>query len=421
MLSSNDRTTGRRIRSGIAAAIAASLALASCKSTPPPSAPSAPPAKNYSQPLPEGQLALQKIVDPRDYPDFSSGLADRESLLRSIDESLAYFKKPSSKKYFPYLDVSHERAARSLSAFRALVLAAATGEELNREIVSRFDVYRSVGCDNAGTVLYTGYCEPIYRGSLTPTAEYRFPLYKLPPDVVKDDEGKPLGKRTAFGVVPYETREQIEAGRMLEGRGLELVWLRDRLEAYIVHVQGSARILLADGREMRVGYAGKTDRPYRSIGQALVDDGHIRADDLSLTAIKAHFAKSPTDLEHYLFLNESYVFFQETSDGPYGSLGAKVTPLRSIATDKSVFPRGAVAFCDTVKPSLSSLGAIEKRPFRAFVLDQDTGGAIRSAGRCDIFMGTGPDAERLAGHTRAEGKLYYLFLKEALLATAPKP
>lgn len=416
-------SSGRRapFRSFLAGSAVAAAFLASCKSAPPESVPNPPAAKNYSQPLPEGQLALEKIVDPRDYPDFADGLADRDSLLRAIDESLAYYKKPSSKKYFPYLDITHERAMKSLAAFRTLVTAAATGEELNREIVSRFDVYRSVGCDNAGTVLFTGYCEPIYRGSLTPTAEYRFPLYKLPPDVVKDEEGKPLGKRTAFGLVPYDTREAIETGRVLEGRGLELVWLRDRLEAYIVHVQGSARILLPDGKELKVGYAGKTDRPYRSIGQALVDDGHIRADDLSLTAIKSHFAKHPEDMEHYLFLNESYVFFQESKDGPFGSLGAKVTPLRTIATDKGVFPRGAIAFADTMKPNLSEVGAIEKRPFRSFVLDQDTGGAIRSAGRCDLFMGTGPDAERLAGHTRSEGKLYYLFLKDALVRSTATP
>ncbi len=406
----------RRRASAVAvpAVVSVALVFSSCKSKPVESVPNPPAVKNYSQPLPVGQVALQKIVDPRDYPDFSEGLADRESLLRALDESVAYFKKPSSKKYFPYLDVAHERAQKSLEAFRALVLSASTGAELNREIVARFDVYRSVGCDNEGTVLFTGYCEPIYRGSLSPSPEFRFPLYKLPPDVAKDEEGKPLGKRTAFGVVPYETREEIETGRILEGRGLELVWLRDRLEAYIVQVQGSARILLPDGRELRVGYAGKTDRPYRSIGQALVDDGRIRADDLSLSAIKEHFAKNPSDLDHYLYLNESYVFFQETKDGPFGSLGAKVTPLRTIATDKAVFPRGAIAFADTVKPHLSSVGAIERRPFRAFVLDQDTGGAIRSAGRCDIFMGTGPDAERLAGHTRSEGRLYYLFLKESL-------
>src|SRR5262249_22688589 len=158
---------------------------------------------------------------------------------------------------------------------------------------------------------------------------------------------------------------------------------RDRLEAYIVHVQGSARILLPDGKEFRVGYAGKTDRPYRSIGEALVQDHRIQRDDLSLIAIKDYFARHPDDLQHYLYLNDSYVFFQQIQEGPYGSLNAKVTPMRTIATDKTVFPRGGVAYVDTMLPKLSAVGAVEKLPYRGFALDQDTGGAIRSAGRCD--------------------------------------
>jgi membrane-bound lytic murein transglycosylase A len=229
---------------------------------------------------------------------------------------------------------------------------------------------------------------------------------------VKDEEGKCLGKRTDAGIVPYDTREQIEGNGTLAGKGLELVWLRDRFEAYVVHVQGSARIELPDGRKLRIGYAGKTDRPYRSVGQALTDDGRLRRDDLSLFTMREYFARHPEDLDRYLFLNESYVFFTEHQDGPYGSLNAKVTPMRTIATDKSVFPRGALAFVDTRLPAATPSGGVTSRPYRGFVLDQDTGGAIRSAGRCDLFIGTGPQAEHLAGRTRAEGKLYYLFLRE---------
>jgi len=364
-------------------------------------------------------MALEKI-DVAMYPDFSRGIGDRESLLRAIDESLAYYRKPSSKRYFPYLDVSHERAARSLEEFRRLVATGVDGSALQREIVDRFDVYRSVGCDWEGTVLFTGYYTPIFEGSMTPDSVYRYPLYRLPEDLVKDPEGHPLGKKTDRGVVPYDTREAIERDRLLAGRGLELVWLKDRFEVYVVHVQGSARIRLRDGREMQVGYAGKTDRPYRSVGEALTQDGKLRKDDLSLFTMREYFARHPEDLDHYLALNESYVFFTEHQDGPFGSLNAKVSPMRTIATDKIVFPRGALAFVETNLPTQGGFG---ERPYQGFVLDQDTGGAIRSAGRCDLYIGVGAEAERLAGRTRAEGRLYYLFLREdeMIPRTPPQP
>ena len=46
-----------------------------------------------------------------------------------------------------------------------------------------------------------------------------------------------------------------------------------------------------------------------------------------------------------------------------------------------------------------------------FFFDQDTGSAIRTAGRADLYIGIGPEAEELAGRTKIEGQLYYLFLK----------
>ncbi|MDQ7779140.1 MAG: MltA domain-containing protein, partial [Planctomycetota bacterium] len=177
-------------------------ALAACSSEP---------KKDYTRELPPGMMALQKITDPAEYPYFGSGFKDVASLLASIDESIAYFKKPSSKKYFPYLDISHDRAVASLQSFRDLVQNVKSGEELHKLIVERYDVYRSVGCDFMGTVLFTGYCTPIFEGSLQPDSVYKYPLYKLPTDVVKNEEGMPLGRKTPEGtVVSYYTREEIE-------------------------------------------------------------------------------------------------------------------------------------------------------------------------------------------------------------------
>ncbi|MFW6163278.1 MAG: murein transglycosylase A [Planctomycetota bacterium] len=369
-------------------------------------------AKNYSKPLPPGEKALVKLTDPEDYPDFGTGFDNRAGLVEAIDHSLDYYRKPSSKNYFPYLDISHDRAVATLTEFKQVLQEAKAPSDLNRIIAERFDVYMSRGCDEEGTVLFTGYCTPIFKGSKTRTAEYRYPLYRQPPDLVKKEDGTPLGRRTETGdIVPYYTRRQIESQQLLAGKGLELVWLRDPLEAYIAHVQGSAIIELPDGSEMRVGYEGKTDRPYTSMGMAMVGDGKIDPDELSLQKILEYFDTHPADLKHYMYKNDCYVFFTESKGGPYGSINCPVTPFRTIATDKSVFPRGLLAYVVTKAPVMKTREDVTFEPFYSFTLDQDTGGAIRSAGRCDIYMGIGPDALLLAGRQNAEGELYYLAVK----------
>lgn len=392
-----------------AAALSCFVAVVGCRAKPPVQ-PVAEPVKDYTRALPPGALALEKITNPAELPDVREALSDLSSFQRAIEKSLAYYDAPSSQRHFPYGEITHWQARESCKAFLELLAVARDPRDFQARLLAGFDVYRSVGCDRGGTVLFTGYCEPIYDGSLVRTEEFRYPLYRLPPDLVKDEDGTPRGRRVGDSILPYYTRMEIEEGRLLEGRGLELVWLRDPLEAYIVHVQGSARIRLPDGEEMRIGYAGKTEHPYSSVGEALVADGKIRRSNLSLAAIKEWFAAHPGERDGYLRRNPCYVFFTDTVGGPYGSLGVQVTGTRSLATDKSVFPRGAIAFVDTRLPICDATGVIATAPCRRFVCDQDTGGAIRSAGRADFFVGTGPEAERLAGHTRSEGRLYYFFL-----------
>jgi membrane-bound lytic murein transglycosylase A len=377
--------------------------------------------KDYSRPLEAGQVALRKITDPARIPDFRPAFRNRARLAASIDNSLFYFTHPSSQRYFPYLDISHSRAVHSLEKFKSLLKSASTPDELHRRIVDDFDVYESVGCDGKGTVLFTGYCTPFYDASREPTAEFRYPLYRQPPDLVKTKDGEILGRRvTARTIAPYYTRGEIERGSKLDG--LELVYLKDRLEAFLVHVQGSAKLKLRDGSTLEVGYAAKNGRAYRSLGKMLADAGKLRRDRVSLTTIKSYFRKHPEDLDVFLPQNKSFVFFRETKGGPYGSLGVPVTAYRSIATDKrkdalgqEIYPRGGLAFIQTTLPAPALGGGITKQSYSGFILDQDTGGAIRSAGRADVYLGEGPEAETLAGHTVAEGRIYYLFAKTALL------
>jgi membrane-bound lytic murein transglycosylase A len=307
--------------------------------------------------------------------------------------------------------VTHERALRSLERFRELLTGAGSAEDFQRAIEAEFTVYKSAGWNGrGGGVLFTAYCTPLLRGSLEPSPEFTHPLYALPPDLVKDRDGSVLGWETAMGRMPqYPSRGAIEAGNLLGGKGLELVWLADPIDAYIAHVNGSAFVDLGDGTLYRVGYAGKNGRTYRSLGRELEEEGRIPKGQASLQTIRAWASRaSAEELDDYLDRNESFVFFTPIDGNPHGSLDFEVTGERSLATDKELFPRAAVVFVEAEIPDED--GA--PKPFQRVLLDQDTGGAIRTAGRADVYLGIGPRAEARSGSTKAEGQLYYLFLRE---------
>lgn len=366
---------------------------------------------DYDRPV---QGKALELIDPSQYPDFRKMWNDRESTIRALDQSLIWFSKPSSQKRYPHRDypeIPHDRARRSVEAVKEALQTSKNADDLQAFMSTNFDVYRSVGWDSKNSiVLFTGYYTPIFDGSRTKTDVYTYPLYKLPPDCVKDADGNPLGRRTADGqVVPYYTREEIDSQQILAGT--ELVWLKTRLDGYIIHVQGSAQITLTDGSTMYVGYAGKTDREYVGLGKTMVDEGKISKRELSLSKIREYFTAHPDEADRYMNKNLSYVFFQESDPGgPYGSIGVAVTPYRTIATDKDIFPWGAPCAVSTDLPDPTTLAS---KPYVSFAVDQDRGGAIRSAGRCDLYVGKGLEAERVAGHIYTEGKLYYFFVKDS--------
>jgi len=363
----------------------------------------------YDRPLPPGQLALRKITDPNHYPDFTQGWRDVDSLETAVRKSLSYLAKPSSKQYFPYDDINHDDAVKTLETLLTLLQSDVRSDEINGLVRAHFDVYESVGCDDRGTVLFTGYYTPVFDGSFQRTSQFRYPLYKIPPDLVKGPDGQTLGRREAGGrIVTYPPRTTIENSGML--RGQELVWLSDPFEVYIAHVQGSARIRLPDGRVITAGYAGNNGQEYQSIAKALVDDDKIPSDRMSLAAMIDYFKSHPGQVDKYVRRNPRYVFFQVSDGSPRGCLNEPVTAWRTIATDKSIFPRACLAFISTNLPQMER-GTAVMRPYTNFALDQDAGGAIRAPGRCDVYMGIGDEAGQLAGQTYQEGRLYYLFLK----------
>lgn len=385
-----------------------SLLLIGCPSTPEPE-------PEYDRPLPAGKSALVRVYPGDLIPSTAKAYQQRnEDLVNAIDQSLLWFMAPSTTQFFPFEDVcTHEQAQASLIAFRELLLSGLSPQDFSRELWRKFEMYRSVGWNGQGTVLFTGYYAPEFKASRTQAPAFNHPLYRRPADLVTDpNTGRPLGRKTASGAIAqYPSRREIEEGQLLAGT--ELIWLEDEFAAYIVQVNGSAKLTLPDGSVVYVGYDGKTDREYKGLGTMALEEGLIAPENLNLPALTEAWRRNPDLVRKLMYGNESYVFFTEYdgSNWPSGSLGVQVTPQATLATDKKIYPRGGVVLVQTTLASTT-----RGRPeFLRFMLDQDTGGAIRAPGRADIYMGVGPAAETLAGGQYAEGALYYYILKPELV------
>ena len=252
----------------------------------------------------------------------------------------------------------------------------------------------------APPALFTGYYEPELRGSPVRTPKYAWPIYARPPE---------LRDGTAF-----LDRAAIERGA-LRGRGLEIAWLDDPVEVFFLHIQGSGRIKMPDGRVVRVGYAGRNGFAYQSVGQEMVRRGTHSAAQVSAQVIRAWVRQNPAAGAALLNHNPSYIFFRKISDlpadkGPIGAMGRSITALRSVAVD----------------PAFTQLGApvwIEKdgrNPLRRLMVAQDTGGAIKGAQRADIFFGTGPEAGEAAGTVKDGGRMIVLLPIDRAFAMLPE-
>jgi membrane-bound lytic murein transglycosylase A len=289
------------------------------------------------------------------------------------------------------------------------------------------DTFVVFAASNAGEAegLFTGYYEPLLHGALEPRGPYRVPLHRRPDDLVSVSLGafdpELNGRRIAGRVeddrlVPYADREAISAGA-LQGRDLELLWVDDPIDHFFLQIQGSGRVALDDGSEIRVGYDGQNGHAYRAIGRDLIEMQELTREEVSLQSIRAWLRANPDQREALMNRNASYVFFRELGDaratpGPPGAQGVPLTPGRSLAVDRRYLPLGIPIWLETTAPWPDG-----DRPLRRLMIAQDTGGAIRGPVRGDVFWGHGADAEHTAGHMKSRGRYFLLLPKAAFPAS----
>jgi len=362
-------------------------------------------------------LSWWQTVTPRDDREF-------RDLAPAVRQSLEYYqRRPQDTVFF----LGPEKASAldmvvTLQNFLLIVENDSLSLDRKMERIKKdFVFYRSVGSNSSGKVLFTGYYEPMLSCRLSPDAAFKFPLYRRPDDIIEIDLaqfGNGLPKNKLFGrldnrkVVPYFSREEIDQKQYLAGKDLELLWCSDIMDIYVLQVQGSGKVDLGNDNIVSVLYDGQNGRPYKSIGKYLIDTGAMTKENMSMQAIREYLRTHPDKLADVLSQNPSYVFFRLDTGPSIGNIGVPLTPGRSIATDSKLFPKGALGFISAQKPVIENNAITGWVPFTRFVMNQDTGGAIKGPGRVDVFFGQGAEAELTAGNLQHEGTLYFLLRKK---------
>lgn len=274
--------------------------------------------------------------------------------------------------------------------------------------------------------LFTGYYEAELRGSATSRGRFRTPVYGVPDDLIEVDLGdfreslrgeRIAGRLDGQRLVPYSTRAEIDKFGL--SRAPVLFFADDPAAVFFLHIQGSGRVRFEDGRVERVAYAAQNGWPYTPIGRALVEEGQIAREKVSMQAIRSWMDQHPREARAVMEKDRSFVFFKDLplGDPRLGSPGAEgvaLTPNASIAIDQRIHPLGAPFYIAASVPDPDE--SRPERPLRQIFIGQDIGGAIRGPVRADLFFGYGHDAESMAGRMRSTGHLYVLVPK----AIAPR-
>ena len=275
-----------------------------------------------------------------------------------------------------------------------------------------FQPYKLLDEDSFDEGIITGYYEPLLYGSLKKNNRYKYPIYKTPKDMIiidyasDDPEVKPYklrGKLVNNTLIPYDSRAQIESN---PNKNLEVIaYVDNKFDLFLLHVQGSGKVLLNNGELINVGYAEQNGRKFKGLGTYMLEKGYIGKDELSAQGMKKYIDKNPAKADEILNQNESYIFFHKSNQGATGSLGTQLTAKRNLAVDRSVIPLGMPVFLSTKNP-------VDKKPINQLMVAADVGGAIKGNIRADFFWGYGEDAFAYAGKMKEKGKMYILMPKE---------
>ena len=275
--------------------------------------------------------------------------------------------------------------------------------------IKNFTAYQLISDEGDKEGLITGYYEPLLQGSYYSTNRYKYPVYAVPKDLLTIQlsgaypslsDYRLRGKLQGNKVVPYDTREEIDAMDYKTTQNLKpICFVDDRIDLFFLQIQGSGKVQLPNGKFINIGYGGQNGHQYYAIGKKLLEIGVIEKKDMSLQSIRNWLISNPDKTDEILNLNQSYVFFNKSTKTATGSLGTQLTANRNLAVDRKNIPLGFPVFINTSNP-------VTQEPINKLMVAADTGGAIKGKIRADLFFGNGAKARELAGKMKQEGKLF---------------
>lgn len=367
---------------------------------------------------------LVKLEQPRPRAWEDDGVPG--ALEKAVRQSVRYYARLPANTPLRYgaLVYTPAEMIRSMELFLTLWRDSSDKGRFDRAIRQKFHLFESTA--RRGPNLFTGYFEPVIPASYQPEGGLDTPLYAKPPNLVEIDLGlfgksfppKILVGRIEGGrVVPFYSREEIQQADALRGVATPLAYVNE-VDLFFLQIQGSGVLQMDDGRELQVGYDARNGHPYRSIGALLIRTEKMLREEVSMQSIRRYLEQNPAAARAVLFSNPSYTFFRLLEEGPLGNINVPLTPGRSLALDHRLFAKGGLAYLEGDFPLFGDPG--QTRPFRRFMLVQDTGGAIRGHGRGDIFFGRGVVARWSAGHLKHPGRLFLLVAKKEFLPPPPQ-
>jgi membrane-bound lytic murein transglycosylase A len=371
----------------------------------------------------------QVTILPTEPPVFADS-DDQASLLKAAKLNQAYFQglKSGALSYsFGDRKVTPKDLADSTDELVRILETSPTPQDLDRQIKQKFDVFQMAGRDSTGTVVFSSYYEPTLEASLNYDRTYKYPIYARPDDMVSINledfnekfKGEKLtGRIVKNEMVPYYSREEIDFGGVLEGKGLELAWFKKRSDIMDLQTEGSGRLHLPDGRVIKAKFASTNSLKFKGWLTAMVEAGALPREGISPEKGQQYLDEHPGKVRSILSMNKRYVFFKleqpaDPEEGPAGTYGLPLTGWRSVAVDNALVPMGTLAFMRVNAPDVDADGKlVGRKQDSRFVFCQDTGGAIKGPGRVDFFAGNGKKATTFAFKLWDQGQMYFLVLKQ---------
>jgi len=363
------------------------------------------------------EIQTKRFVNPKPVTMPLNDDLFKESLILVVKNQLVVLKNQDLGQSLRLgsLTVTRERIKETLESFLDLLQADLLLEVFNQRLREEFIVYPA-GENHRHRVMITGYYTPAIKASRFKTAGYTYPIYQRPQSLAKMERiafrrnpNDPYGSlRLNFENVNF-TRRDIDGNLVLQNQNLEVAWLQSEMERYFLHIQGSGILEYLDGTKEGVQYAGSNGYSYYSVATEMLQDGVLKPSQGSMQGFKRYFYNHPQDIPKYLYQNKRYIFFGLSDGNPRGSSGAEVVANRSIATDPVYYAPGALAYIVSRKPILNGMDKIVGwKNFSRFVLNQDSGSAIKGPRRVDLYFGDGKRAGVAAGHYKERGKMFFL-------------